>query len=117
MTFADRLKELRCEKNLSLDEVGKYIGVGRATVSRYEHGTIRRIPPEKLQKLAELFDVLPAYLMGWTSNRNSTATKEVAIPDGEMFAKAYSVMSYEDRVTLIDIFTRAYEKIREEEGK
>ena len=121
MTFAERLKELRVEKGLSLEEVGKEIDVGRATMSKYEHGTIKKMPNEKIEKLAELFNVSPAYLMGWTDNRfsialNPDAPNGIAFPDGEVFARAYSVMSYQDRVTLIDIFTRAYEKIQREEG-
>jgi len=71
MTFAERLKELRTEKKLSMDEVGNYIGVGRANIYKYEHGIVVNIPPDRLGKLAKLFGVSRSYLMGWTDERNA----------------------------------------------
>jgi len=69
MTFAERLKELRTEKNMSMDDVGKEIGVTRVTIHRYEKGIITNVPPENVHKLANLFGVTRPYLMGWTDER------------------------------------------------
>lgn len=77
MTFADRLRQLREEKGLSLDAVGRYIGVGRANIYKYEHGIIINIPPDKLYKLAELFGVTRPYLMGWTDERDVNPHKNL----------------------------------------
>ena len=76
MTFAERLKELRTEKHLSMDDVGNFIGVGRANIYKYERGMITSIPPEKIQKLAVLFGVTRSYLMGWTDDRTSETEEE-----------------------------------------
>ena len=77
MTFADRLRQLREEKGLTLDEVGQYIGVGRANIYKYEHGIIVNIPPDKVHKLAELFGVTRPYLMGWTDDRGINPHKNL----------------------------------------
>lgn len=70
MDFKDRLKQLRKEKFLTMEEVGEQIGVSRATIHKYENGLITNIPPEKVHRLANLFGVTRPYLMGWTDERN-----------------------------------------------
>ena len=60
------IRKLRENAGLTLEEVGKSIGVSRATVHRYESGEISEIPSEKIQALARLFNVRPGYIMGWT---------------------------------------------------
>lgn len=69
MTFAERLKELRTEKGMSMDDVARHIGVGRANIYKYEHGMIVNIPTEKVHMLSNLFGVTRPYLMGWTDER------------------------------------------------
>ena len=90
-TVADRLRELRNEKGLSLEEVGQCIGVGRANIYKYEHGLITNIPPDKLHTLANLFGVSRPYLMGWTDDRSQnpsanldTVAEKLRIPAGEL---------------------------------
>ena len=62
-----KIKQLREDAGLTLEEVGKRIGVSRATVQRYESGVILEIPKDKIKLLAELFNVHPGYIMGWTA--------------------------------------------------
>lgn len=70
MTFAERLKQLRKENGMTLEEVGNIIGVGRANIYKYEHGIITNVPPDKVHQLANLFGVTRPYIMGWTEKRN-----------------------------------------------
>lgn len=61
--FAERLKELREEKNMSLKELGKEIGVSDSAVSRWENEI--RVPNiEVLVIIAEYFGVSTDYLVG-----------------------------------------------------
>ena len=61
--FAERLKELRLEKNLSLKELAKEIGVSDIAISRWENEL--RIPNiESLVELAKFFGVSSDYLLG-----------------------------------------------------
>lgn len=70
MNVGKRVKELRKEKNMTLEDVAKSIGVSRATVLKYESGAIATIPTERVHQLANLFKVTRPYLMGWTDERN-----------------------------------------------
>lgn len=61
--FAERLKELRNEKNVSIMAVGKAIGVSDATVCRWENG-VSDIKSDQIVLLAKYFGVSADYLLG-----------------------------------------------------
>ena len=61
--FAERLKELRIEKNLSIKQLAKEIGVSDVAIGRWERKT--RIPNiDSLIILAKYFHVSTDYLLG-----------------------------------------------------
>lgn len=66
--FAERMKELRLERGLTQEEVGKIIGVKRYSVYSYEKG--RACPEMKgLVALADYFEVSMDYLAGRTDKK------------------------------------------------
>lgn len=64
MTIGERIKNRRESLGLTLEQVGDYIGVGRATVLRYENNSID-IKRTIAIKLAEVLKTTPSYIMGW----------------------------------------------------
>lgn len=61
--FAERLKELREEKNMSELQLAKVLGVSSTTINRWERGL--RVPNlDSLVLLARFFDVSIDYLCG-----------------------------------------------------
>ncbi|WP_276789835.1 LexA family protein [Veillonella magna] len=69
--IANRLRFLRIEKKLSLQEVADFIKVSKVTLSRYETLDIVNIPSDKIELLAKKYSVTPAYIMGWEDKTNS----------------------------------------------
>ena len=68
----NRLKEIRTKKGLSLEQVGKGVGLATNTISRYETG--KREPKlETWQKLADFFGVSVPYLQGISRVRSPKA--------------------------------------------
>ena len=65
MKIGELIRQLRSDRDMTLEEVAKIIGVSRQTMSRYETGAITSIPYDNIIALANLFNVHPAYLMGW----------------------------------------------------
>ena len=61
--FAQRLKELRTEKNLSMLQLAKLMGITDGSVCRWENGK-HDIKGEQLFKLAQIFNVSMDYLAG-----------------------------------------------------
>lgn len=63
MKLAERMKELRTERNLSQDSVSKELNIGIATYCRYEQGK-REPTASVLDRMADYYDVSVDYLLG-----------------------------------------------------
>lgn len=61
--FADRLKNLRIEKGISIETLSKEVGIGIASLSRFENAKADTYAYQ-LIKLAEYFGVTTDYLLG-----------------------------------------------------
>lgn len=68
--YAKRLRALRKEKGLTQQDVADRLRVNKQTISGYERG-IRKPDFEKLDELADLFDVSIAYLVGSQEDRGA----------------------------------------------
>lgn len=76
MNIGDRLRHLRTSKNLTQEEVGRLLGVSKATVNRYETGEID-IKRTTALKLSSILKVSPAYIMGWTDTADTSSEPEI----------------------------------------
>jgi len=74
MALNERLRQRRLELNLTLEEVAKLINVCKPTIQRYESGAIYNIPYEKVEKLAEVLETTPSWLLGW---EDTTEEREI----------------------------------------
>lgn len=64
--FSQRIKLLRKEKKLTQQNLADFLEVRRSTYGEYERGKI--MPPyDKIQRLADYFNVSVDYLMGATN--------------------------------------------------
>lgn len=66
MDIGDKIKQLREEKGMTLEELGNKVGVGKSTVRKWETGMIENMRRDKIKKVADALNVTPDYLMGWT---------------------------------------------------
>ncbi len=108
MDFKAILKNRRYELGLTLDEVGRYVGVSGATVSRWENGDIENIRRDKIAKLAEVLQVTPAYLMGWPENNTDISQdmpEEIVVLN-----RAAKKMTAEQRKKLLDLAKLMFEE-------
>jgi repressor LexA len=65
LTIGERLRKLRLKKGLTLEEVSKQLKTSKVTMHKYEVGVITNIPINKIKQLAGIYNVSPAYIMGW----------------------------------------------------
>jgi transcriptional regulator with XRE-family HTH domain len=71
MSFAEKIKRLRQEKNWSQDKLAQKIEVSRVLIGKYERG--QTVPStETLQKLSEIFGVSIDYLLSEESKNLAT---------------------------------------------
>ncbi|EEU77286.1 helix-turn-helix domain-containing protein [Enterococcus faecalis] len=57
------LKQKRMEKNLTLEQVGNFVGVGKSTVRKWETGMIENMGRDKIVALSKVLDVSPLEIL------------------------------------------------------
>ena len=83
--MAKRIKNLRQEKGLTLEQVADVVGVGKSTVRKWETGMIANMRRDKIADLAKALGTTPAYLMGWEEDttEKETSPSEPQLTEGE----------------------------------
>ncbi len=78
--LANRLKELRKARGLTLDALADRLGTSKQTIHRYENGVISNIPHDKVRALARALEVAPSELMGWEQEELMEGTSVKRLP-------------------------------------
>ena len=81
--MAQRIKELRTSKGLTLEQVAEVVGVGKSTVRKWETGMIANMRRDKIAALAKALGTTPAYLMGWKEEEKKISPGEAQLTEGE----------------------------------
>ena len=82
MTMGERIRKLRIQHKMSLDELGKYLGVGKTAIFKYEKGQVENLPRSTIEKMAILFGVSPSYIMcfdNWDKNSEALSDEVMLI--------------------------------------
>ena len=72
MEFKDILKQQRIAHGFTQEELGKMVGLQKAAIYKYENGLLINPKRSLIQKLAEIFGVSPAYMMGIEDEKKQT---------------------------------------------
>lgn len=64
MDIGQKIKLLRLKENMTLEELGNKIGVGKSTVRKWENGIIINMRMDKISLIADALHTTPAYIMG-----------------------------------------------------
>lgn len=82
MTMGERIRTLRKQHNMSMEELGFRLGVGKSAILKYEKGQVENLPRSTIEKMAILFGVSPSYLMcfdQWEENEQLLSDEVVLI--------------------------------------
>lgn len=80
--IAQRIKALRQDRGLTLEQVADVVGVGKSTVRKWETGMIANMRRDKIASLAKALSTTPEYLMGWEEDKK-ISPDELALTEGE----------------------------------
>ncbi|MBO6266812.1 MAG: helix-turn-helix transcriptional regulator [Synergistaceae bacterium] len=69
-TIGKRIHDRRIQMGLSADDLAARLGKNRATIYRYEGDEIENLPISVIAPLAQVLQVSPAYLMGWSNTED-----------------------------------------------
>lgn len=106
MTMGEYIKQLRTERELSQDALGKLVGVNRAAVNKWENGSVENIKRSTIKKLSEVFGVSPCDLMKWDNEpKEEKQVMQEELDPMDMIKKKYGLESIE----LIKLFIQLNE--------
>lgn len=74
ITLQERLKDLRVEHNLNLEELARFTGISKSTLVNYENNDYKEINHGNLVTLAQFYNVSTDYLLCLTENKNHSNT-------------------------------------------
>ncbi|MCD7992172.1 MAG: helix-turn-helix domain-containing protein [Clostridia bacterium] len=81
MTVGERIKNLRERLGISQVDFADRINVSKQTLYKYENNIITNIPSDKIEAVAKIGKVSPAYLMGWEEVKPDIA---IVSPDNKI---------------------------------
>ena len=99
-----KIKELRLLADMSQEELGRRVGVQRAAINKYEKGTVENIPLKTIEKIADVFEVSPNYIVGWDNVESNPLSAEIKVLQG--VKRFYS----NDAVELLECYTNLNSK-------
>lgn len=70
LTIPERLKDLRTERRLTLEQLAQRTGLSKAALGKYEAEDFKDISPFSIVTLAKFYGVSADYLMGLTEQKN-----------------------------------------------
>lgn len=66
----EMIKYYRKKLGLTQEELGNYVGVQKSAIAKYENGRIENLKRSTIEKLSELFGILPSELLGISATNN-----------------------------------------------
>lgn len=83
LTIPERLKDLRTERGLTLEQLSEATRISRAALGKYEADDFKDISPFSIAALAKFYGVSADYLMGLTETKNHPNTELEALHLGD----------------------------------
>ena len=79
LTIQERLKDLRVERSLTLEQLSAETGISKSALGKYEVDDFKDISPFSIVELAKFYGVSSDYLLGLTENKNHPNTEQDAL--------------------------------------
>lgn len=83
LTIQERLKDLRVERSLTLEQLSAETGISKSALGKYEADDFKDISPFSMVELAKFYGVSTDYLLGLTEQKNHPNTELDALDLGD----------------------------------
>ena len=83
LTIQERLKDLRVERSLTLEQLSAETGISKSALGKYEADDFKDISPFSMVELAKFYGVSTNYLLGLTEQKNHPNTELDALHLGD----------------------------------
>lgn len=69
--FPERFKELLDNSTMNYDELAHKLNIkSKGTITKYANGQIKNVSISTICKIAEIYDVSPIWLIGWSKDKH-----------------------------------------------
>lgn len=99
---SQRIKDLRIKKGFTMEKLAELIGVSKSTIAKWENGYVSNMRQDKVDKLANIFNVPPTYLLGYGD--------ESSISNEQQFVALYSQLNERDKALIDGMLTTLISK-------
>ena len=83
LTIQERLKDLRVERSLTLEQLSAETGISKSALGKYEADDFKDISPFSMVELAKFYGVSTDYLLGLAEQKNHPNTELDALHLGD----------------------------------
>lgn len=114
MVMEKKIKYLREQKGLTQEELGNLLGLKKAAINKYETGVVKSIKHSTIEKMAEIFEVTPASLLGYEPLLSSSSDNDFQVNVGKLIysarkAKRMTRIELGEKIRLHETTIKKYE--------
>jgi lexA repressor len=94
-----RIFEARKRRKISRKEIADFLQVHETTIKRYEDGNTKKLPTDRLEKIAKYLNTSIEYLMGWEEEQKPQGVKIPVlgtVPAGIPISAVEDILDYEE---------------------
>lgn len=106
MTIGERIRAIREQKDMSLEDVAKICGTSRQAIYKYENNIVTNIPYDRIILLSQALGVSPSALMGWEEapvvSADGLSQRQRSIVDKIMLMSDDELDRFEKILDLVD---------------
>uniref|UniRef100_UPI0013E0E79A helix-turn-helix domain-containing protein n=1 Tax=Veillonella caviae TaxID=248316 RepID=UPI0013E0E79A len=97
----ERIQELAAKKNISLTKLEESLGFGNGTITKWNASTPK---VDKLNKVAQYFNVSTDYLIGNSDYKNWREEYESKVSESKLEAVMKSTSKYDSGINFINVY-------------
>lgn len=103
MNTGEILKNLRKEHGFTQEEVGRYLGITKSAIQKYESGEVKNIKLETIKKLCSFYDVMPFTLIfPEYTHFEPIRLSQTFNPDYVSFMQRYDLLSHTGKAKVLN---------------
>lgn len=109
MKTGEKIREKRIAMNMTMEELGKAVGVQRSAINKYEKGLVD-ISSKKLAAIANALNVPVKALLEDVDDNDEA---HIVIHNMDQFSHLLQYMTQEEYETVVTAFDMAYQRMKE----
>jgi transcriptional regulator with XRE-family HTH domain len=115
-TKGKRIRALRIQRGLRQEQLAQLIHVSKQTMYKYEFDIVTNIPSDKIETIAKVLNVSPAYIMGWTRSTSPSTLIQNHFSEPEAIFK-YNQLDQYGKLVVDTVLNLEYERCHTSSGE